>query len=240
MLFKKTVFFFILFSFSFTVNAQTVDDIITKYIAFSGGEHQWKTVKTIVSSGTYNYGGLEFSFESFSKRPNFYKYIVSSNGKYFAQSFDGTEGWKIDGFKDETEKTILKGKPAMALANEADAELESPLINYRLKGNSAMLEGKDTVDNTICFKVKFIRNSGDTETCFFSSANFSLLKKETLSKNEELDNSMIDIYYSDYKTVQGIKIPFQSVIKIKDQIILTIAVKKVQLNTPIPDKDFKP
>ncbi len=240
MLFKKLAFYCLIFCCSITVNAQKVDEIIAKNIAFTGGEHQWKTVKTIVSSGTYNYGGLEFEFESFSKRPNLYKYIVSSNGKYFAQAFDGTEGWKIDGFKDETIKIILSGKPALALANEADAELESSLINYKIKGNNAILEGKDTVENTICFKVKFIRNSGDTETCYFSTENFSLIKKQALSKNEELDNSMIDIYYADYKMVKGVKIPFQTMIKIKDQIILTIAVKKVQLNTPIPDKDFRP
>ncbi|HRI21797.1 MAG TPA: hypothetical protein PLA68_12630, partial [Panacibacter sp.] len=98
----------------------------------------------------------------------------------------------------------------------------------------------DTIDNTISFKVKFIRIGGDTAIYFFSTVDFSLIKKQAVSKNAELDNSIIDIYYSDYTMVQGIKIPFQTVSKIKDQVILTITVKKAALNTAIKKKDFKP
>ena len=221
-------------------NAQTVDEIITKYIAFTGGEKQWKTIKTMITSGTYNYGGLEFPFISYSKAPDLYKYIVSSNGKYFAQAFDGKQGWKIDEFKNETKKTILTGRPALAMANEADVELESPFINYQKKGYQAIDEGKDTIDGKICFKMKFIRNSADTETYFFNTDNFELVKKQALSKNAELNNSMLETFYSDYRTVQGLKIPFKSVSKIKEQTILTITIEKVELNVPILSNVFKP
>ena len=118
-----------LFCFSFFSKAQTADDIIAKYIDFTGGIQQWKKTKSIISSGTYNYGGMEFPFEAYSKTPDLYMYKVSSNGKYFAQAFNGRQGWKIDGFKDETTKTILNGKEAKAMANEADVELETPFIN---------------------------------------------------------------------------------------------------------------
>src|SRR5262249_36960107 len=140
--------------------------IISKYVQFIGGEQKWASVKTIVTSGTYDYGGIVFPFKSYSKAPSLYKYIVTSNGKSFMQAFDGNEGWKIDGFKNETQKKILTGKSAAAMANEADVELESPLINYRKKGNSAILEGQDSVGNQACFKIRFIRNTGDTERYF--------------------------------------------------------------------------
>ena len=81
---------------------------------------------------------------------------------------------------------------------------------------------------------------GDTAIYFFSTVDFSLIKKQAVSKNAELDNSIIDIYYSDYTMVQGIKIPVQTVSKIKDQVILTITVKKAALNTAIKKKDCKP
>ena len=240
MLFKKTIFFLCFFIFSLTVHAQTVDEIITKYIAFTGGAEQWKKVRTMVTSGTYNYGGMEFPFISYSKAPDRYKYVVSSNGKYFAQAFDGNTGWRIDGFKDETKKTILTGRPALAMANEADVELESPFINYQQKGHKAMLEGKDTIEGKLCFKIQFIKNNADTATYFFNTENFELIKKQAIAKNAELDNAMLDTFYSDYQIVQGLKIPFKSVSKVGDQTILTIVIKKVEINTPIPDSDFKP
>jgi hypothetical protein len=240
MLVKKIAFTLLMFSVSVALKAQTVETVITNYINFIGGGQQWKKINSIVSSGTYNYGGMEFPFDSYSKAPDLYKYVVSTNGKFFAQAFDGKQGWKIDGFKGETTKTILNGKEARSMANEADVELENVFINYKEKGYSALLEGKDSVGNILCYKVKLISEGNDTSTYFFSVNDFSLLKKQAVSKNEELDKSMLDTYYSDYTTVEGIKFPFKMVSKVGDQTILTITIKKLQLNAAIDDNIFKP
>jgi len=237
---KKLVLFLLIFIYSFNIKAQTVDEVISNYITFIGGEQQWKNIKTIVTSGIYNYGGVEFPFTAYSKAPNLYKFIVPFNGKYYAQAFDGKQGWKIDAFKNETKKTPLTGKPALTMANEADVELESPFINYRKKGHQAILEGIDTVGTTICFKMKFIRNNGETETYLFDSTNFALVKKRSVSKNAELQNAMLNTLYSDYNEVNGIKIPYKSISKTDDgQMILTITIKKVEINVPVPDSEFQ-
>ena len=240
MFIKRAVLILLLFSFSVASKAQTAETIITNYISFTGGVQQWKKISSIVSSGTYNYGGMEFPFEAYSKAPDQYMYKVSSNGKYFAQAFDGKQGWKIDGFKDETTKTILNGKEARAMANEADVELENAFIDYKEKGYVATLEGKDSVGKIACYTIKLISNSNDTATYFFSTNDFSLLKKQAVAKNAELDNSLLDTYYSDYTTVEGIKFPFKMISKVGDQTILTITIKKMELNAAIPDSTFKP
>lgn len=240
MLVKKIALVLLLVTASSCLKAQTVETVIANYISYTGGGKQWKNINSIVSSGTYNYGGMEFPFEAYSKAPDLYKYIVSNNGKYFAQAFDGKQGWKIDGFKGETIKTILNGKEARAMANEADVELESVFINYKEKGYSAMLEGRDSVGNILCYNVKLISGNNDTSTYFFSTNDFSLVKKQAVSKNEELDKSMLDTYYSDYTTIEGIKFPFKMISKVGDQTILTITVKKMQLNVAIQDSIFKP
>jgi sporulation protein YlmC with PRC-barrel domain len=67
-----------------------------------------------------------------------------------------------------------------------------------------------------------------------------LVKKQAVSKNPELDNSMLDIFYGNYQIVQGLNIPFKSVSKVGDQTILTTTVEKVEINTPISNEDFKP
>jgi hypothetical protein len=236
----KTVFLFLFICLSFCLHAQKVNDVISKYISFTGGIEKWKEIKSIIMSGTYNYGGMEFPFTSYSKAPDMYKYIVPSGGKYFAQAYNGSKGWKIDGFKDETTKTILTGKAARAMANEADVELESPFVNYEKKGNKVILEGSDSADGKLCFKVKLLKNDGDTETYYFNSANYELIEKQAISKNAELDSSLVNIFYSDYRTVEGVKVPFKSVAKVDDQTILVIIINKVELNKNIPDSEFEP
>ena len=237
---KNVLLSCLFFAFSFSAGAQTVDEIFSKYISFTGGEQHWKSIHSIVASGTYYYGGMEFPFTSYSKAPNLYKFIVPFKGKYFAQAFDGKEGWKIDAFKNETKKTMLTGKAALAMANEADVELESPFIDYQKKGHSATLDGVDTIDGKTCFKVRFRRNNADTETYYFDKLSYELTKKEALAKNTELDNSLLETFYSDYEDVKGLKIPFKSVSKVKGQTILTIIVKKVEVDVPVSDDIFKP
>ena len=228
----------LLTSFSFRIHAQTADEIINQCVRYTGGAAAWKKIQTLVSEGTYNYGGLEFPFKSYSKRPYQYKYIVPFKGKYFAQAYDGKQGWKIDAFNGETKKTRLTGKAALAMANEADPELESPLINYKTKGHRAVLEGSDTVQGITCYKLKLTRKNGEEETLFFSNQDYSLLKKRAVSKNAELKNSLLDTYYSDYQEVHGVKIPFTTLSRDNDQVILTIKIKKADVNVPVADAEF--
>lgn len=240
MRFSKAIIFIVLIGSSVFTQAQKADDIISKYILFSGGAEKWKAVKTIVLSGTYNYGGMEFPFTSYAKSPNMYKYIVPANGKSFEQAYDGKQGWKIDGFKNETSKTMLQGKAARAMANEADVELESPFVDYKKKGNAVTLEGTDSADGTLCYKIKMLRNDGDTEIYYFNTATFELAEKQAVSKNEELDSSIVNIFYSDYRLTDGIKIPFKSLVKVNDQTILTIIVNKAEINADIRNSEFEP
>jgi hypothetical protein len=237
---KKLVSIVVLLTLAFQVNAQTADEVVTKYIAFTGGIANWKKVQTIVTSGTYNYNGIEFPFTAYSKAPNLYKFNVPFQGKYFAQAFDGKSGWKIDAFKGETNKTMLTGKDALAMMNEADVELESPFINYQQKGNQVLLLGMDTAAGTTCFKVQLTRKNGIIETYYFRQANFELIKKQAPSKNTELEGSLLDTYFRDYRTVEGITIPFIEESKSNNQPVLTITIKKMALNESIADTEFKP
>ena len=237
----KSIVSFLVFSLMVSVaKSQTADEIISKYISFTGGAGEWKKIKTMTSSGTYNYGGVEFPFQSYSKAPNLYHYVVTFKGKSFEQSYDGKTGWRIDGFKNEKNKTMLKDKQALAMANESDVELESPFIDYQLKGHTITFEGTDSVDKKPCFKVKLARKNGDAETYFFDSNNYALVKKRAVAKNTELNNSMLDILYSDYRSAGAITVPYKTTCLADGQTVLTITVQEIKLNEPIDDNSFKP
>ena len=225
---------------SFAIQAQSVDKVINKYVDFIGGKERWKKVRTMVASGEYDYGGIQFPFTSYAKAPNQYRFVVPQNGKQYVQGFDGNSGWKMDGFKNETIPTFLTGKAAAAMANEADVELEDALIDYRNKGHQAVLLGKDTINGKACFKVKLIRKSGDIETCYFDDQNFAMVMKKAVSKNVEMGGALLDIFYSDYRDIQGLRIPFKTVHESNGQMILTITIDRVMINEPIEDKDFQP
>lgn len=232
-----TLFIFVL---SLTATAQTAGQVINSYIKFVGGEKNWKKIKTITTNGEYDYGGIVFPFTAYSKAPNLYKFIVPFSGKYYAQAFDGTKGWKIDAFKNETKPTSLSGKAALGMANEADVELVSALIDYAKKGHQAILEGMDSVQGNVCHKVKFIRKDGAVEHYYFNHANSELVLKIAVSKNVELQGALLSTYFSDFRAVDGIMIPFKVISESDGQMILTVTIKSAELDSPVEDKVFQP
>lgn len=236
---KKALITLILTIFTSKIQAQTADQIVQKYIQQTGGEKAWKKIKTISSLGKYNYGGIEFPFTAIAKAPNKYKFIVPLNGKHYTQVFNGKTGWKIDAFKNETKPQYLTGKPARALANEADVEIESSLINYQKKGFSIHLEGKETIEKKEYFKVNLFKKEGEVESYFIDNQGYNLIMKRALSKNDELEKTILDAYYSDYREVNGVKIAFVVSYKFKDQNILKITTEKVEINTKVNDSIFK-
>lgn len=231
---------FLFFLAGVYVHAQTADEIINKYVKFIGGEKQWKAVKTMITSGEYTYGGVTFPFKSYHKAPNLYRFTVTLNEKYYAQAFDGKSGWKIDVFNGETVPTLLNGKAAMAMANEANVELEDTLINYKGKGHQVSLEGKDSVKGKSCFKIKITYKNGETDTCYFEENTGELFLKRAAAKNPELGGARLIISYSDYAEVNGIKVPFKTIFKTDDQTILTIVTKKIEINKAVSDTEFQP
>jgi hypothetical protein len=236
---KYLITFLLVFLFPFCLSAQQADDVIKKYVAFIGGKKGWEKVKTLKISGEYNYGGMKFPFTAYAKAPNLYKFVVPFEGKYYAQAFDGKQGWKIDAFKNETSPKLLRGKDALSMANEADVELQNIFIDYKRKGHVATLDGKDTLDGKHCIRVKFVRANGDIETYYFDEVTSAMVMKAAVSKNAELQGAILHTLYSDYRDVDGIKIPFKSVSSSDDQVILEITVEKAEVNAAIADSEFR-
>ena len=135
---------------------------------------------------------------------------------------------------------MLTGKAARAMANEADVELQNVFVDYKRKGFKVTLEGKDTVDGKNCVAVKLVRQDGDAETYYFDDLTYALIMKVSPSKNAELQGTILKTLYSDYRDVNGIKIPFRSSSKSNDQLILEVTVDKAEMNLPIDVKEFHP
>ena len=235
---RKTLLVFVFIFLQAHTNAQTLETITTNYISFIGGKSNWSKVKTIVTSGEYDYGGISFPFKTFSKAPDKYKFKVESNGKYYAQGFDGTKGWKIDAFKNETSPTILTGSDATAMANESTVELMDVFLRSKIDGKMMAYSGKDSVKSHFCYRIRVFENDAQ-ETYYFDTNTYELVMKKTISRNAELDKAPMNIYYSDYRDIGGIKIPFKTVCESDTQVILTITVNNAILNQPIEEKEFE-
>src|SRR4030095_13715200 len=101
-------------------------------------------------------------------------------------------------------------------------------------------EGTDSVNSALCYRLKLTGSNGATETLYFDTQTSELRMKEAVSKNAELQKAILKIYYSDYRDIGGIKIPFKTVCEADKQKILTIMISKASLDVAIHDQVFQP
>ncbi|HMG89086.1 MAG TPA: hypothetical protein VK589_03465 [Chryseolinea sp.] len=220
-------------------NAQSAEKVTNNYIKFIGGEKNWKKIKTLTTSGEYDYGGISFPFKTYAVAPNRYKFKVESDGKYYAQGFDGAKGWKIDAFKGETTPTIINGAEATSMANESSVELMDLVVRSKVNGVMMTYTGTDSVKSHFCHRIE-LKQNGATDTLYFDARTYELVLRKTLSKNAELNKTPMNIYYSEYRDIGGVKIPFKTVCESGEQVILTITIDKAILDVPIEEKEFQP
>ena len=63
--------------------------------------------------------------------------------------------------------------------------------------------------------------------------------KRDLSKNDELEKTILETYFLDYRKINGVKISFVVSYKFEDQNILKITTEKVEINVKVDNSIFK-
>src|SRR5262245_51987042 len=78
------------------VHAQSVEDIVARYIQRVGGLDRIQSLQTISRTGTfYGGGGFEARVHNENKRPNKVREEFGIQGMTGVNAYDGKSGWKI-------------------------------------------------------------------------------------------------------------------------------------------------
>src|SRR5713101_1196286 len=128
--------------FVMPVSAQTVDEIVGKYIKTIGGMEKIQAVKTLRRRGKFTGGGgFEAAVLQEDKRPNMVREEFSLQGMTGINAYDGKTGWKIEPWQGKKDPEPL-GEEEMKSILE-DSDFDGPLVNYQQKGNKIELVGMD-------------------------------------------------------------------------------------------------
>jgi hypothetical protein len=124
------------------------------------------------------------------------------------------------------------------MANEARVEIEDPLISYKAKGHTVTLAGRADCRGIPCFELLVVMDNGEQERWHINEKDYSLVMIQAPSKNTEMGGSTMQIYFSDYRMVDRVRLPFHAVCEIEGQVILTIKTDTIILNEPIAQGEF--
>jgi len=228
---------FILAVLSPVLYAQTADDLIAKYVAARGGKDKIKSVNSIRMTGRMVMGPMEAPILIIMKRPDQVRVEFTLQGMTAIRAYDGTSGWAIMPFMGKKDAEPIATDELKELQDEAD--IDGPLVDYKAKGNTVELLGKDKVEGTDAYKLRLTRRNGDVDTIYLDADSYLEIKGEgkriMRGSEHEFETSI-----TDYRQVGGLMFPFALDSAIKgSQERQRITMDKVELNVPVEEASFK-
>jgi outer membrane lipoprotein-sorting protein len=222
--------------FCVQASAQTVDEVVKKSIEAQGGVERLKAVKSIKVTGKIIQQGLEIPITIQQKRPSMVRMDVTFQGKSQTVAYDGDTGWKTDPFQGSPDPEKVAGDELKELQEQSD--MDGPLVDYKAKGHTVELMGKEDMEGTPVYKLKLTLKNGDIRYIFIDAANWLGLKVN-LKRKTPGGEMEADQFVGNYKKVNGIMTAFSIETKVGGQTVNQIVLDKVEMDVPIDDSLFK-
>jgi len=213
------------------LSAQSLDDVLKEHFSAIGQENLLK-VNGIKTIGKLVQSGLEIPFIQIAKRPDCVRVEGTFQGLTFIQNYNGKEGWNLNPFAGITEPQPLNGDELKSMKYSAD--IDGMLWNWKDKGYTVTLDGKEDMEGTSCFKIKLVTSAGDSFTYYLDSDSYMMIRTNTKVKvqGNETDS---DTYFSNYMQVNGLAVPGKIDTKMNGQLVMTVVTDKVEID-PTLDK----
>ena len=210
----------------FTVNAQTADEVIEKYITEIGGADKWSKVQSIKIEGQIEVQGIQIPFTMQGLQLKGMRVDAEFQGNKIIDITTPTKGWA---------QNPLSGKATLGPISEDelkqkldDLDIQDPFVDYKAKGSVIESLGKDEEDGNEYFKIKMTTKNGNEKTYFFDTKTNLIYKIESIVKQQgqemKSEQKLLDYQTTEY----GIKFPFK-----QDQGQMMMVTKKITINPTI-------
>lgn len=140
------------------------------------------------------------------KRPRKSRLELEFAGKTAVQVYDGTNGWKVRPYLNRND---VEPFTADELKSESEkADLDGYLVDYAAKGTKVDLEGVEKVEGRDAYKLKLTQKNGQVAQVWIDAQNFLDVKVSGTPRRMDGKMHAVSIYLRDYKSVQGLMIPY--------------------------------
>lgn len=219
-----------------------IDELMQKAIDAIGGEANLRklTSRVVEADLDMENQGVKGSMTSYSKAPNLSatETTMTALGKKVATGwdyFDGTAGEEVYTFA-PVEKYAGKKLADVKIG----ADFYGPL-NWKVNYKKAEVRGIKKVGEEEAYVVALETENGTSATEYYSTKTFLLLKRDGFSASSTTQRqSPYTVFYSDYREVDGVKLPFKTVNNTISMGDIVTVVRKVKHNVALDDKLFAP
>lgn len=229
-----------------TSTAQTVDEIIDTYFENTGGKANWEKLESLTFTGYLNFDGMKLPVSMVQTKDGLTSMSADIQGQKFYQTvYDGEVLWSTNQMTMEAERSDAEATTNYKMSIQ---DFPDPFLNYKSKGYTAQLVGKETIEGTETYKIRLEKKAlmvdgksqPNVEYYYFDTENFVpiVVEEEVVIGPESGTIGMSKL--SDYQEVDGIYFPFSIIETAKGQPGgQAITITSIEINSEIDPSMFK-
>jgi hypothetical protein len=161
-------------------------------------------------------------------RPHKMRFELQFAGQTALQVYDGVNGWKLRPYLNRLDVEPYTADEMKAASMES--ELDGPLVDYAAKGTRIESDGIEKVEDHDTYKLKLTLKSGNVIHVWVDAQTFLETKSEGQPRRLDGIYHPVEVYYRDYRNVNGLEIPF-----VLETRVLPVTKTAVGLkDTPVP------
>jgi hypothetical protein len=223
-----------------TAVAQTVDEVVARYVAARGGIEKLQAVQSLKITRTVATGiGTTVKVIIYKKRPQLFR---AEQGPAQPGATMTPRGVNPDAAWDTQQGKIVT-RPAQVAAEtrDLDADFDGFLVDWKAKGHTVVLDGRVPMTGGDAYQLTVTLKSGLVRTVFLDAKTY-LDRRHTgllnLPGGRQFD---VTIDFANWRDVDGVKFPFDITEERtgKEPVVsLVIYTDKIEANLPMDDTLF--
>jgi len=216
-----------------SVSAQDLSKILNDHYKASAQDKMSKITSATIK-GNISAMGMEMGLTLYQARPGKLRVEADLAGSKVIQTYNGTTGWTYAPAMGILQPQQLGAEELKSIVKQAD--MDSPLWDYKAKGNKVELLGSS--DDGSAYKIKVTAAEGDQMTIFINKET-SLISKMVSTQFANGMDMEIETEVKDYKNVKGIPVAHYLATKMGGQVVSTITFESVEYDQKLDASMFE-
>jgi len=216
-----------------------VDEIVDANLAARGGAERIRALQSIRQTGVVTAsGGRTARVVRELKRPGMVRleFIVQGTTAVFAH--DGGTGWQVAPLQGQFDP-VMTAPGGDAVAGVDQRDLEGHLVDWREKGHTIELVGREMLPGGEADVLKVTLSDGSVRTDYVDVATRLIVRSDVTrlvqGRPVQLENTL-----SDFREVDGLVFPFRMETRARERPeVVTIVVDTIELDPELDDERFQ-
>jgi photosynthetic reaction center cytochrome c subunit len=213
-----------------TINAPQAEQIIAKYVEAIGGAAALQKVNTRQEKGTINVSGRNLPIEILSRAGGKQLTVIHLPNGDSVTAYDGSSGWIS-----APNRPVREISSVEVASAQAEADLQLPLHMKQLFNEVKTAATEKIGDRET--NVVAGMNSGEIAAKFYFDKDMGYLLRILRYTKTPLGRNPTQTDYGDYRSQDGLKIPFQVTIA-RPNSRLAVQIEDAKFNVPVDDAKF--